>query len=141
MVAIKRIIELDQIKGIAIIGVVLLHSVFTQLGHQPYLHNLWNIQNSFGRYAVDSIYFQMASLVMPLFVLVIGINFVLQMNKMQIRVFDKESLKRFYVNKLERIVFPVLVLGIIEYVGLALLAHLLPQVSFFCLLSYILFLG
>jgi uncharacterized membrane protein YcfT len=121
MVIFKRIIELDQIKGIAIIGVVLLHSVFTQLGHQPYLHSLWNIQNSFARYAADSIYFQVASLVMPLFVLVIGINFILQMNKMHIYVFNKESLKRFYANKLERIVFPVLVLGAIEYAGLALL--------------------
>ena len=121
MANIKRIIELDQLKGIAIIVVVLLHSVFTQLGHQPYLHNLLNVQNSFARYAVG-IYFQMAALVMPLFVLVIGINFILQMNKMHIRVFKKESLKAFYVNKLERIVFPVLVLGAIEHVGVALLS-------------------
>jgi uncharacterized membrane protein YcfT len=115
MVIIKRIIELDQIKGIAIIGVVLLHSVFTQLGHQPYLHSLWNIHYSLARYAADSIYFQMASLVMPLFVLVIGINFILQMNKLHISVFNKESLKRFYGNKLERIVFPVLILGAVEF--------------------------
>jgi peptidoglycan/LPS O-acetylase OafA/YrhL len=37
------------------------------------------------------------------------------MNKMHIYVFNKESLKRFYVNKLERIVFPVLILGAIEF--------------------------
>jgi len=132
MVTIKRIIELDQIKGIAILCVVLLHSLYIQLGNrQPYLHSLWYIQSSFVRYGVDSLYFLMARMVMPLFVLVIGINFILQMNKMQIRAFNCESLKRFYVNKLQRIVFPVFILGVIE------LALLRPSFSVRHLLSFV----
>jgi hypothetical protein len=61
----------------------------------------------------------MARLVMPLFVIVLGINLIMQMNKMGIDTFNLESLKRYYKNKVARLLVPIIILGVIEFVLLS----------------------